>query len=102
MFCFSPLSLTGVESAYLDQINLSERLIVPGLLDIQNADDVLVVEVSQQFHLAQGPQTEHAVVERRDLLNGNLLTRRLVECRAGERKKEKKVGGKGLVFENGV
>jgi hypothetical protein len=41
-----------------------------------------VVEVPQQLHLTQRPQTEHGVVEGCDLLDGDLLARRLVQRRA--------------------
>jgi hypothetical protein len=69
----------------LDEVDLAEGLIVPRLLDIQNTDDVLVVEVAQEFHLTQSSQTEHAVVEGGDLLDGHLLARWLVERGATQR-----------------
>jgi hypothetical protein len=47
-------------------------------LDIQNGDDVLVVKVAQQLHLAQCPKAEHRVVEGGNLFDGNLLAGRLV------------------------
>lgn len=31
----------------LDKINLGEALVIPRLLDIENADDVLMVEIPQ-------------------------------------------------------
>jgi hypothetical protein len=66
-------------NAYLDEVDLCECLIVAGLLDVEDRDDVLVVEISQQLHLSQCSQTEHRVVEWGDLLDGHLLTRRLVQ-----------------------
>jgi hypothetical protein len=63
-----------VEEAYLDEVHFSKSLVVPRLLDVENGDDVFVVEVSQQLHLAQSSQTKHGVVERCDLLDGDLLT----------------------------
>ena len=69
-------------SAYLDQIDLVEALVAPWLLDVEDGDDVLVVEVPEQLHLTQCSQAEHRVVEGRDLFDGNLLARWLVDCRA--------------------
>ena len=66
---------------YLDQIDLLEGLIVPRLLDVEDGDDVLVVEVAQELHLSECSQAEHGVVERSDLLDGDLLARRLVDSR---------------------
>jgi hypothetical protein len=67
-----------LERAHLNQIDLGEGLVVAGLLDVENGNDVLVVEVSEQLHLSQRPQTEHGVVEGCDLLDGDLLARGLV------------------------
>lgn len=69
----------------LNQIDLVESLIIAGSLDVQDRDNILVVEVSQQLHLAQRAQAEHRVVERGDLLDGDFLARRLVDCRAEDR-----------------
>ena len=63
---------------YLDQIDLVEGLIVPRLLNIEDGNDVLVVEVAQKLHLTKCSQTEHGVVERGDLLDSDLLARRLM------------------------
>lgn len=41
-----------------------------------------MVEVAQQLHLTKRPQTEHGVIKRGDLLDGNLLTGGLVDGRA--------------------
>jgi len=71
--------LVRKQCAHLDEVHLSECLVVAGLLDIKDRDDVLVVEVSQQLHLSQCSQTEHGMIERRDLLDGDLLTGRLVQ-----------------------
>ena len=68
--------------AHLNEVNLSERLVVARLLDVEDRDDVLVVEIPQQLHLSQCSQTEHGVIKRSDLLNSHFLTRRLVERRA--------------------
>lgn len=57
----------------LYQVYFSEGFVVTRLLDVENRDDVLVVEVSQQLHLAKGAQAEHGVIERRDLLDGDFL-----------------------------
>lgn len=69
---------TVISRAYLNQVHLVESLVVTGSLDIQNGDNVLVVKVAQQLHLAQRPQAEHGVVKGCDLFDGDLLTRRLV------------------------
>lgn len=68
---------------YLDQVDLVEALVVARSLDIQDRNDVLVVKVAQQLHLAQGAQAEHGVVEWGDLFDGDLLARRFVDGRAG-------------------
>lgn len=41
-----------------------------------------MVEITQQFHLTQSPQTEHGVVKGNDLLDRNLLARGFVNRRA--------------------
>lgn len=41
-----------------------------------------MVEVAEQLHLAQGPETEHGVIKRGDLLDRDLLAGRLVYRRA--------------------
>lgn len=64
---------------FLDEIDLCECFVAPGLLDVKNRDDVLVVEVSKELHLSQGSQAEHGVIERSDLLDSNFLTRWFVE-----------------------
>lgn len=66
----------------LDEIDLVKGVVAPGLLDVEDRDDVLVVEVAQQLHLAQRPQAEHGVVEGGDLLDGDLLPGGLVDRRA--------------------
>lgn len=73
----------GRMASYLDEVDLGEGFVVSRLLDVENGNDVLVVEVAEQLHLAQRSQTEHGVVKGRDLLDGDLLARRLVERRAG-------------------
>ena len=39
---------------YLNEVHLIEGLVVAGLLDVENGDDVLMVEISQQLHLSEG------------------------------------------------
>lgn len=68
----------------LNQVHLGETFVVPGLLDVENRDDVLVIEVSKQLHLTQRAQTEHAVIERRNLLDRDFLAGGFVESRALE------------------
>jgi hypothetical protein len=68
---------------YLNQVHFIEALVVPGSLDIQNGDNVLMVEIAQQLHLTQCPQAEHGVVEGGNLFDGDLLAGRLVDGRAG-------------------
>ena len=58
---------------YLDEIDLVEALIIARSLDIEDGNDVLVVEISQQLHLTQGSQAEHGVIKRGDLLDGHSL-----------------------------
>lgn len=81
--------------AYLDEVDLSEGLVVSRLLDVENGNDVLVVEVPKQLHLTQRPQTEHGVVEGRDLLDGDLLARGLVQRRAVEGSAKLELGHDG-------
>lgn len=73
----------GKLATYLNQVDLVKRLITPWLLDIKNADDVLMVEVAQELHLSESSQAKHGVIEGGDLLNGDLLARRFVYRRAG-------------------
>jgi hypothetical protein len=70
------------DNAYLDEIDFGEGLIAAGFLNIEDGYDVLMVEVSQQLHLTQGSKAEHGVIEGRDLLDGDLLARRLVKSGA--------------------
>jgi hypothetical protein len=62
-----------ITSPYLNQINFLERLVISGLLNIQDGDDVFMIEVSKKLHFSQCSQTEHGVVEGCDLLDGYLL-----------------------------
>lgn len=75
-------SLSSLRKTNLNKVNLGKTFIIPRLLNIQNADDILVVEISQQLHLSKRSQAEHAVIKRRDLLDSDLLAGRLMECRA--------------------
>ena len=67
----------------LDEIHLRECLQTCWFLDIEDRDDILMVKVSQKLHLSERPQAEHGMIKWRDLLDGNLLARRFVNCRAG-------------------
>ena len=82
MFVSFVLSPSRTKSPYLNEVDLVERVVSPRLLDIENGDDVLVVKVSQELHLSKSSQTEHGVIKRSNLLDGDLLTRRLVDGRA--------------------
>jgi len=66
----------------LDEIDFGEGLIAAGFLDVEDRYNVLMVEVSQQLHLTQGSKAEHGVIEGRNLLDSDFLTRRLVKSRA--------------------
>lgn len=77
-----PFAETPGNATYLYEINLVERVIAPRLLDIENGNDVLVVEVTQELHLSQGSEAEHGVVEWSDLLDCHFLARGLVNGRA--------------------
>jgi hypothetical protein len=68
----------------LDEIHLCKGLVAPGLLNIKDGDDILMVEVPQQLHLAQSPKAEHRVVEWSNLLDRNLLSAGLVKRRTRE------------------
>jgi len=66
----------------LNQVNFTEALIASWLLNVQDRNDVLMIEVTKQLHLTQGSQTEHGMIKRSDLLDSDLLTRRLMKGRA--------------------
>ena len=66
----------------LDEIDLLEVVDAGGAEDVEDGDDVLVVKVAEELDLAEGAETEHGVVEGGDLLDGDLLARRLVQRRA--------------------
>jgi len=66
----------------LDEIDIPERLEAGRLEDVEDGDDVFVAKVAEQLDLAEGAQTEHGVVKRRDALDGDLALRRLVHGRA--------------------
>ena len=36
----------------MNEVDLGKALIISGLLDVENGNDVLVVEVAEQFHLS--------------------------------------------------
>lgn len=42
-----------------------------------------MVEIAQQLHFTQSPQTEHRVIERDDLLDSDFLAGGFVDRRAG-------------------
>jgi hypothetical protein len=44
-----------------------------------------MVEVSQQLHLTESSEAEHGMIERGNLLDSDLLARRLVKSRAGQK-----------------
>lgn len=67
---------------YLNQVDFVEGLVAPRLLDVKDADNILVIEVAQKLHLAECSQTEHGVIEGCDLLDGDLLSRGLMYRRA--------------------
>lgn len=81
-YCYQLSSWPKIWRPYLDQIDLAKRLQASRLLYIKNRNDVLMVKVAEQLHLSQRSQAEHGVVERCDLLDRDLLTRRLVDCGA--------------------
>lgn len=73
---------TLVLYTHLNEIDLGETLIIAGSLDVEDRNNVFVVEISQQLHFSQCPETEHGVVERGDLFDGYFLARRLMQRRA--------------------
>lgn len=85
MECLSrfPVSVLAIANAHLNQIHFIEALVVAGSLNIQDGDNVLVVEVAQELHLAECSQAKHGVVEWGNFFDGNLLARRLVDGGAG-------------------
>lgn len=69
----------GEATSYLNEIDLIKGVIAARLLDIEDGNNVLMVEVSQQLHLTEGSETEHGVIEGCYLLDGNLLARWFVD-----------------------
>ena len=70
----SALSSTRTrETLYLNEVDLCEAIITTRSLNIENRDDVLMVEISQQLHLSQSSQAKHGVIERGDFLDGDFL-----------------------------
>lgn len=57
---------------FLDEVNLFEIVETGGSQDVENRDDVLVMEVTQQLYLAQCSQAEHRVIKGGDTLDRNL------------------------------
>lgn len=57
----------------MNEIDLGKAIIITRSLDIEDRNDVLMVEISQQFHLSQSSKTKHGVVERGDFFDGNFL-----------------------------
>ncbi|KAG5462802.1 MAG: hypothetical protein BJ554DRAFT_3486, partial [Olpidium bornovanus] len=56
----------------LYDVDLPERSVVLRLRHVQDGNDVLVVEVLEEFDLPQRPQAEHRVVKRGDLFDRDL------------------------------
>jgi hypothetical protein len=50
--CVSVVLVARNRRAHLDEVDLCESLVVSGLLDVEDGDDVLVVEVAEQLHLS--------------------------------------------------
>lgn len=72
-----------LDYAYLNEIDLVERVVASWLLDIKNGDYIFVVEVSEELHLAESSEAKHGVVEWRNLFDGYFLARRFVDGGAG-------------------
>ena len=53
----------------LDEIDLLEAEEIGWSEDVEDGDDVLVVEVSEELDLAEGAETEHGVVKGGDALD---------------------------------
>jgi hypothetical protein len=49
---FSIAKVGTEEEAYLDEVDFSETFVVPGLLNVKNGNNILVIEVSEQLHLS--------------------------------------------------
>lgn len=79
MLALETESRNAIVSSDLDEVDLVETFIAARLLDVKDRNDVLVIEVSQQLHLAQSAQTEHRVIKRRNLLDRNFLAGWLVD-----------------------
>lgn len=58
-------------AAYLNQIHFCKLIKRSGGEYIQDRDDILVIEMSDELDLSQCPQTEHGMVEWTDFLDRN-------------------------------
>lgn len=67
---------------FLDEIYVFEQLETGRLKDVEDRDDVFMAKMPQELDLAEGAQTEHGVVERRDAFDGDLSLGWLVDGRA--------------------
>jgi hypothetical protein len=68
-----------IDDEYLNEINLCEGFVISWFLNIQDRDDILVVEVTQELHFSQSPQAKHGMIKRRDFLDSHFLTRGFVQ-----------------------
>ena len=57
---------------FLHEVNLLEIIETGGSQNIENRDDVLVMEVTQQLYLPQRSQAEHRVIKGGDTLDRDL------------------------------
>lgn len=73
------------QKSHLNQVHFAEGLEVTWPDNVKDRNDVLVVEMSEQLDLSEGPQTEHRVVKGCDALDGYAGLRWLVNGRAGEK-----------------
>jgi len=66
----------------LYQVHLRKGFIIAWFLNVKDRDNVFMIEIAEQFHLPQSPETKHRMIEWGDFLDSDFLAGRLVKRRA--------------------
>jgi hypothetical protein len=65
---------------FLNEIYLSELIEAGREEDVKDRNDVLVTEMTEEFYLSQGTETEHRVIERSYALDSDFSLRKFMYC----------------------